>query len=763
MSSKVFNSLNQVMFLLLVGCDFLSSKNLDPNSAKKVTLNVSELGCLNSVNENIFQYLEDKLPATAIEETFDCIDSTVKKFTTLTKPTVLDKYSSKELQHFLNRYLLEDKKISNKFMIEIMKVKAFVLGGDVHYLSKEEIKRGRDYLGKVKREAFSLLGSIKVITFQQPIRDEAQLDSIPKKVKQTIQNLTADTAFSGDYGIEDSISFFIELSEFAGHNGFCEHLQKYSPLIINLKNLLIGLGNNTQGKSQWLRSVEWTSNVFSLSLKANWLYKNFNSESSRIWIELVNLGDQALNLLEQSPQFIHHRRWHTHHLDQVIAEMVKLNLINSTLPKDVWIKSYKMAVIRFLSFDRNAERGPFELTSLDESHLKVFREEWTIWKSNQNWILKFDTFSRSELKQRAQNDLQSKIRLVGHQDWLKLFIDDKFYTLNSAQKITFGRSNSPHGQSSLSGISLQNTIYILSRFMIRSYGDGEGASSSLKTLKAPGLAQSESDFFDLLTGLRVIDPRVLDRPKRFIEEANLFTLSGNGDSEIDVVELSELITLMLTAGKFMTDRFFSELILRKNFEKCPASGYDLLGKPKFLKGCITDSFYTFFPNILSLIEGLRIEWSGLDQGEERALINMLLEFGKVGDPTNLDMMEYVEYRTSIVFLFYLESIFTRYDRNRDWLLGYEEILDSYPRFKNFIRQKVYVRFKGRFPQSISSFAKDWDALTEEIFLYVVYHGREPSLLELMAFQYRKIRGLPSITRVHLLNVFDYLKDSERTY
>jgi hypothetical protein len=730
---------------------------------KKITLDVSQLNCLQSVRDNIFNYLDDKSSISEIDQTFQCIELSINKFITVTKPSVNNKYSYKELQHFLNRYLLDNHKINDAFMMEIMKIKAFVLGGDVEYLSKEEISKGRSYLTKLKSEMETLLGSMRVITFQESFRNGSEKEKIPALIKKAVVRMTMETAFVGDYRIEDSISFFLELARFAGHDKLYSQIKEYTPLAIHLKNLFIGLGNNTQGKSQWLQSVQWAVDVFNIALKINWLYHNFNLESEVTWIEVTQVGDTLLNLLKQSPQFVHHRIWHTHHLDLAIEEIMKLGLVRSILPKEVWIKSYKMAVLRFLARDLSSEKTPSQVTFIEESHVKLFESEWDVWKSNQYWLLNLKSFDRATLKESAKRQIQLGEGSIGHQQWLKIFAEDKFYTLSSYRNVTFGSSLFYNPNLNVSGLSLMNTIHTLSRFMLQSYGDGGSVPLWNKKLRAVGLAKWEADFFDLLAGLRVIDPRVLDRPKRFIQEANLFTLSGNGDYEIDLTELSELITLMFVSGKFMTDQFFSELILGESLQKCPISGYDLIGKPKFSKKCVADAFYAFFPKILNQIEGLRLEWASLNSEEKLSFIQKLLSLGKVRDSQKENLMEYVEYRSSIVFLYYLESIFTIYDKDGSWSLSYQEVLEAYPRFKNFIQERVYAKFHGKFRDSISTFIRDWDALTQEVFLYIVYNGKEPSLSDLMTFQFRKIKGLELINRSHLLNVFSYLKSIEKSH
>jgi len=747
-------------FCLVSGCDFLRSPQNDINEVKRINLDVSQLKCLGSVSEIANKYFEDKATHEEVEYAFTCIDASVDKFLNVTRPSIENKYSAKELQFFLNRYLLEQQKISTEFMNEIMKVKTFVLGGDVNYLSRDEIFRGRAFLVKVKEQLKNLLGSIRIITFQSTFKSEEEAKRITNLLHETVQALTIEAVFSGEYSIRNSIQFFKELSLFAQHKNLSQRIQDYASLAEQIKNLFIGVGNNTQSKSQWLRAVEWTVGVYTFALELYWLLKNFDSESVLIWRKAISLTDRLMNLLISSPQFVHHRIWHTVYLDSVIKELMGSGLVRSTLTSDIWIKSYKMAIIRFLNRDLTVDRNPEELAYIDESHLNVLNSEWQVWKSNQTWILGQQRFERSNIQISAKKQIGFPGNLNGQNEWFSKIAEGKFYTLNSYRNMIFSVPRSVTAKMSLSGLSLMNTINSLARFMIRSYAEDSDNRFWNKKLVKSGLSNWERDFFELLTGIRIIDPRVQDRPNRFIQEANLFTLSGNGDDQIDIAELSELITLMWVSGKFITDQFHSVLVAESSPYQCSSKGLDIMGKPRFDRTCVVNSFYSFFPKVLEQVEGLKSEWGKLSVDDKLNVIEKLLDIGKIKGIKTENLIEYVEYRTSIVFLYYLESIFSIYDHDGDGILNYKEVLTSFPRFKAFIEGRIYSRLQGRLPGSLPSVIRDWDTLTLNVFLYTVYNGKEPSIAELLDFQYQKMRGLPPISRIHMLKVFSYLKSTE---
>lgn len=760
----LFKTLQTVILLQVVlfsfGCDFLSSQTPDSNQSKRITLEVSQLSCLQDVSQDVFRFFEDTLSQQEFEQTFQCIDSSIQKFLSVTKPSKNGRYNYKELQHFLNRYLIETNKISDSFMFEIMKVKAFVLGGEAQHLTSDEIAKGRQYLVKVRSELTKVLGSMRKITFQEGIDLSHQSFDLTLILKDVVASLTSDAAFNGDYSTEDSIQFFKELSLFAGHSELFKNIESFSVLALNLKSLLIGSGNNTQNKSQWIKAVEWSAEVYSLCLQAVSLYHNFDGESVTVWIKTVTVFDQIMLTLKNSPQFIHHRKWHTFYLDRVVEELKKTKLLSSPITSEVWINSYKMAVIRFLDRDRGLQKNSKDLTFIDESHLNIFDGEWQMWKSNQTWILQQTSFLRSDLKKEAQKQLIRTSRLFLSNHWLDSIVNDRFYNLISYQDIQFSHSAVDQAVLSVSGLTLSNTINSLARFMLLGYGHGRSRNFWENTITKDDLLNWELDFSDLLKGLRIIDIRSEDRPSRFIQEANLFTLSGNGDHSIDGRELSELITVMIVSGRFITDQFFEQLLVDSTSRGCPGVGQDDTGKIKFLRSCVFDSFRRFFPRILAQLGGLNREWESLAKEDQFLFLERLLELGKLPDEQAWMTMEYVEYRSSIVFLYYLETLFSIYDLNQDGVLNYAEVLRSYPRFKNFIQERVYARFQGKVPDKAASFIRNWESLTEEVFLYAIYYGKEPSMAELGTFQVQKLIGLPEVNRLHMLGVFGYLKGAE---
>lgn len=777
--------------VFISGCDFIRSSTASDQRQKPLVFEVSELKCLESFSSDAQKFINDQLTAPEIESTFECLDMGIQKFQLLTEPSEQGKYSSEELRYFLNRYMLNKNQISRAFMSEIMKIKSFALGGDADTLSSAELDKSREYLQRLKKQALLLNGFMQGVTLQSPFDSEQSSTQGHLKVKQAVQDMLREIAYNGDYSIQDFLRFLTHAVTFAGHLKLTESLENHFDLILAAKNLMVGIGNNTQNRSQWLDAVEWGIDVYGSVLEIYRLKKTQSLEAPGYWNSFINLGDKFFEVLKSSPQFQHHRRWHTVYLDQVIDELMDLQILNITLTKSVIKEAYKMAIVRFINRDKSSNRFPDEVTYISEPQLSYITFEWQVWKDAQLWLLGATDLSTSSLSRKAGFDIASlntRIldavdaseafslqRRLAFTDWLEIFSSKKHYDWDSYLSIHFKPGDS---QNSLSGLALYNGLRSMIRLAMLGYADvnAEQPNPWLSEMSLSGLKRLEREFFSVASGLRIIDPRVPNRTQRFMQEANLFTKSGNGDEKMSAQELLDLSTLMLVGGRFVTHEFLDQLLTGRGKNLgCFVAGVDILDKAIFEKSCVLDRFVNYLPRVLDAMPGFHTEWQALDLNEKHKLADQLLYLGRVPG-VDLHHSEFVEYRTAFVVMYYLESIFNIYDTNENQLLELDELEKAAPRFRQFIKELLYLRFKNLLPVSWAMYFSDIDSVSDAVFVYIAFNGKEPGIFDLLFFerakrQDRAVRAsggrgprsrnptLPLLGRSDLIQVLSILKNS----
>lgn len=771
-----FNLIKLFILIILSGCHFLKHDG-DPSAQQKspVKIFMGELACLKDLNSQMNAFLNDELSAKELDNSFDCIDRSITKFQVLTRPNISGYYSSEELRHFINRYLLDQQKVSENFMLEIMKVKSFALGGNLTHLSAQEISKGREYLQLLKTEMSKVKGFVKLASFQAILKDQAQITKVHEMVHGLVSKMTSDIVFQGDYSLSDFFLFIREAAQFADHKLLYDKIENYEAIALGIKRLLIGSGQHTQTRQQWTNSVMWGVEVYNLALKIYWFFNHFDKEDPNSWARFMELGDQAFKYLEESPQFANQKRWYTQDIDFIIDELYRLKIINLDLSADILKSSYKMAVIRFLNRDRMASRLSQELGAIEEPQLKFLHSEWILWKKNQNWVIKQIPLSASNLTTQAKKELdQLNLGTVNYSsptarknqqdfiDWLDIFAHHPFYLWSDDLKLRFPSHEERSQQTSLYGLSVFNFIRTLSRFMIMGYGLSPQKEIWKDHIDSQSLQQFEQDFFDFTVSMRVIDPRTPYRAQRIIQEANLFTLSGNGDHLVSGRELTELLTLMIVGGKLVTDRFYQTLF-DEGVNKCPIVRANVLGKPTFGRDCIQQILIHYLAGNLDQISGLKSEWNKLSSHERSLLAGELLDIGRVSPlyrQSEAFDTEYVEFRTSLVIIYYVESLMKSYDSNQDQMLSFQEIKKAAPRFYGFVTDLFLKKLEAQLkvdPRYHKYFLPT-DLLLDLIFTYIVQYGKEPSVSDLIKFiPYYSVGIYQPISRVKLIKTLRVLK------
>lgn len=766
------------LFIFQSGCHFLNHDGLQSHQNKPpIKIYMGELACLKNLNSQINSFLSDELSAIELDHSFDCIDRSIEKFQTLTRPNISGYYSSEELRHFINRYLLGQQKVTESFMLEVMKIKSFALGGNLTHLSAQEISKGREYLQLLKVEMRKIKGFVKIASFQSILNEQDQVAKIHDMVKGLVSRMTTDIVFQGDYSLQDFFRFAKEAAHFAEHDILFKKIENYESLALGVKRLLIGSGQHTQTRHQWSHSVAWGVEVYNLALKMYWFFNHFEKEKSTTWSRLMQLGDDVFKYLEESPQFLNQKRWYTQDIDFIIDELYRLEIIKLSLSSDILKSSYKMAVIRFLNRDRMASRLSQELAAIEEPQLRFLQAEWVLWKKNQSWILNQSPLTTDNLSSKAKQELeQITSNLVKYSspmarknkqdfmDWLDIFANHPFYLWSDDLKLRFPGQSDSLQVTSLYGLSIFNFIRSLSRFMIMGYGLMPQHEVWNDHINNKSLQQFEQDFFDFTVSMRVIDPRTPNRAERIVQEANLFTLSGNGDSLVSGRELTELLTLMIVGGKLVTDRFYQSLF-EGQANKCPIVRPNVLGKPTFSRDCVQHQLVQFLNQNLDPIAGLKLEWHQLSPAEQSLLAGDLLDIGRVSTlyrQSEAFDAEYVEFRTSLVIIYYVESLMKTYDIDKNQMLSLAEVQKAAPRFYGFLTDLLVRKLEHQFKinPKFHKYFMPKPLLLNIAFSYVVQFGKEPSASDLIKFlpSYTLGRYQP-IDRVKLIKTLRVLKSS----
>lgn len=772
MFSKIFHF--TLALILLSSCDkFLRSSQTESerSSKKQIEVKVGGLECLNELSEQLKKYTEDNSSEYEIAASFACVDKAIDSFFSLTKPRIKDQYSQEDLTYFLNRYVITGQKIQPELVREAMKFKVLMLGGSDQYLQRAEVPSIHSFLGLLKTEVQNLRGLMGILLFKKSKESynevsDSDLDLAQNKLLTSVQKLVTNLQIEGSkYELHDFNQLVREIKVFIGENAALDSISKWMPIILSLKNLLIGQDANISSNHDWREAINYGFKIYSLALQAVYRLQHVEFKKSQDWLHILNFTDQVVQLLELSPQMQRHGQLLAKDLDITLDELWKLNLIHTKIPLTTIKDAYRRFIIRVL--DRNLDPlvQNSEVSGIYQKHLAILRMEYNVWRLSQ--ISLFRCFPEAVFNSGMssadlatclkQFDVDSEIAKLKdsnlhtaelHRSWsafLDLMTEEPTMMWTSNLKVLLAEKYL-EPKTNLMGLSVENAFRSVSRFILRAYG--EAAYSALREQDVEKLLLTErnlvlfsEDFYDLGIAIRFLDPRSKNPAARTFKEANFFTLHGDGDSWLTHQELIEELSLLFSGGAVMTSEFMQNAIEAG----CSTHEKDILDRDILNEECAYKSFVKNFANITEGMPGLvqRFSNKGLveDKKSFMALFKSLLAIARIPE-RKPETLEYAEIRTALTVLQYVESLFVIYDKNQDQQLSQDEVLMALPRFKSFIIKA-------------SPEAADY---LEDVFLFLAYKGRKPTgVSDILMIKFEKTIGLGHINRLELLKVLAELK------
>ncbi len=767
------------MIFSFISCSKYTKSNKQDEPVKQ--LGEKEVGCVKELPNQFKLYFKQESSDLLIGKSFDCINSSLYNFSKLTKGAHQNYYTPQELQKFFNNYLLTEEKIKDSFIAEIMKIKTVLVGGDVRRFTRAEIDRLSGLMSLAKTISLRHKNEVSYFLFNdqragQSLRDisDVELADIGSHLQLSVNEVLEKTEFKKtNYSMADLKSFIIELGVFLNQEAQFGKIKRYFTLVEYLKNLFLNDTSVDQSKPlselQNQEILTWLSKA--LPLTVSYYYHIGKSEFAdvRSWERVIQFAERGFVLLESSPLYLKNNAYSFAAIDNVINEFYVLHWKDLPFSKDVLKENYKKALYYFLDGRATVKTDPAKSTELSARHIGILKFEFQIWKMKQSFINSVlqnrlevpladikepvKKFPFADLIQNSgfSTDEESIKRIWDY--WSELFLTKRpiNWGLNNKVSVYYNVGNL---KTSLRGLNTVNALHSVSRIVLRGYGKNETADIENYKISEKSLAQLEVDFKVAGKELKLLDPRNFSSSARLFKEGNFFTYSGNGNEQLDYLEINELLNLLVSGG-FKTAK---DLRLKLQADHCEIPGSkDVFEVPIAEASCFHK---TFKKNVLQMMENapmmdqflLKIINSA-DQSAYNKFYDSVLAISRIDNPV-ATQVEYTEYRTMISIIQYIESMMVQFDVNQNQVLSDSEIDAAAPRFKDFIAQVSPV---GNF-------------LVGDIFRYMVIYGKKPDLITLpiyltskkandvaAALGLPKPNDLPEGTRQSLLQVLGELK------
>lgn len=702
MRSKVILILVISVFFFNLSCsDFLSGQKKEQ---EVIEIQGTELDCLDPATEVLRKFDREKTEPQKLVETLQCFQKSLAYFKAKTKGSVQnpDNYTIDNLRSFFSKFLGDSNSVSEKMASELMRLKAALFGGEIYAMSKVELQKLIDFMGLLQNEIGILKPHWKTLMVakqNQPV-SLADISAAHQTLMSTVRRLIESTQLSkADYELDNFIELMQEIERFTeseakkpASNKTDAGLQivQWMPLFEALKLGLFGPRVEMNSLSKWREAFRMVGELH----RGYMLYFYQFEPHSFYSREALRTGDEMLALLIKlldSSWIIGTTGISFEITEKLFQALYKQNMLPEGVTAKGIDETYRGLVARV--FEREARFPKETVTALEKRHLTFIKVEYEIWRSAQDFVDTFpDTFVAKTVDEKLKGYSPrtfSRFSVPNPQTILDAWGDWKHHL---SQEIPLLYMNS--GEILISpfvrdmrnwpwySLARQNIMRSLSRTLLLGYG-------VKKTVRLADTGINEQSFLDwyndnttLGVEIKAFDPRTPNSGTRSFFESNHFVYSGDGDEVADRQEVYEFVNIIFSSGLAGLKTIQEDMIK----SKCGTSNLDIFGNPwldeKCFKNILRQKFHIFFKNLPGLVHYVRAftpeQW---DQ-----FYDDLLDFSR-NDPKEKGRIETSDLRTLVVILHYIESMYIRFDTDRDDRLSKAELIEGSKRFIPFFKKQ----------------------------------------------------------------------------
>ncbi len=253
------------MVALCGGCSL--PLNESPPETKPLDVKVlgEASGCLSRVMPVVETYFEGEAQDAQVDATWNCMSKAVETFQDSVRGRYEDRFTSREVAHFIEQYFLEDnKRLSKSLVEEIFGIKQLFVGGAIDSISRQEMNNLRTVIQELKRLTLRLNPYMKVYAFKWQVdhnsRDVASTTDHFEAANQNIQQAAKDLAILIEknglpYRLDRLVNLLKEAQVFSssGGWGWIADVEKAMPLLKKIKSALSGGSPDEIAPTEWRR------------------------------------------------------------------------------------------------------------------------------------------------------------------------------------------------------------------------------------------------------------------------------------------------------------------------------------------------------------------------------------------------------------------------------------------------------------------------------------------------------------------------------
>lgn len=708
--------------------------------------------CVGQMPEKLDEYFRDRLSVPEIKSFVLCLQKAFSSFSQLTRGREEGLYSPEELRAFLQRNFLRERYvITDRLLSEFMLIKQVLVGGAVDQVTRGELYSIIEVLDELKNEAIRLKPHLNLINpalkgGDDPTNLADRLQKANEAMNLTIRTFATRLERSHqDYSLDHLGAFLTEFRRFVKWD---EHFKTSLPVanwVELLKTFKLAavdpLDPGLIHPDHWmplLRGMWRWYGVFvhyQLGVKGQAVLEDVGLQN------LILLADEVFDLsrdaIKRQPDLLLS-------FDTIMA-LVGAAIDLKWLPEGVRATSVRRAMQALTTRMFGDPRTPASdrrtagltmdalasmsadfyrwariQTDLNQVYGRVYRAPRTPALQSHNYI-------NPEIRQQLAGPRGSEWADFMHVNSL---IDPLFpeSTDGGMVRVVLAPSKARAKMGIINGftnLSYMNLLRTAVTLIFRGYAEaGQGRSAWSTGIQSDELELFYQEFRDLGVDLKLVDWRNCAAGARSFSEGNLFTYTSDGvppsgeGGLLDVREAMQLFAYLYSGGS-LANEYYRKLAADG---VCPHGPKDINGNDKLSRACVRERL----PELLMTLDnlpGLRDYLRAATPEVRLSYVDALMDsvFTKkmlVEDPLK-QHVEMNEMSSFVVVMHYAESIMTRFDKDLNGILSYEELRAAVPVFEGFIRK--FMRDQIKVPGFMNL-----ELLARGAFLFIVREGRLPS-------------------------------------
>ncbi len=291
-----------------------------------------EKKCLADLLPTMEKFMEGTATADKVSEQWTCFGKALNTFLENVKGARNEEvFTAREIAGFFEFFFLQDLKISDELLREVMHIKQLAVGGDVDVLTREEIRELIRFSGQMNRISLKLLPYMGIYALKWKLSGVRRLEADTEhfeNANQTLQEVARELSdrigsHQSSYRLSSFVVLLKELEKLYGQSwSIVSQLEKGLPLIQKLKSALTGGDEDQIDSKEWRRFAILTARGYLQYLRYHYFVQNSDpSLRSSILVFVTRSIDDLFSFLGDMVREKKEQKFTVQELNEVLGKL----------------------------------------------------------------------------------------------------------------------------------------------------------------------------------------------------------------------------------------------------------------------------------------------------------------------------------------------------------------------------------------------------------------------------------------------------------